>query len=211
MADIRELVDRVRSKLTDEQRSEVGADLEIIKSGYLEKVDEAKAAVSESMERKRKLREQKEEIENATIDRDSWKTKFESHDDSDLIKERDTYKEKWNGYINTVQDSFNSFYEKSKETDAWSKVKDEYIIPEEGKTLTPDEIENNVSKMTYHQKLGLFEQPQHKPTPPTEKPFTFTGDKAPTADEYYKIRNQYGPGSYEAIQAMALIEKHKGV
>jgi ATP-dependent Clp protease ATP-binding subunit ClpA len=175
-------------------------------------VDEAKAAVSESMERKRKLREQKEEIENATIERDSWKTKFESHDDSVIIKERDTYKEKWNGYINTVQDSFNSFYERSKETPAWEKVKSEYIIPEEGKTLTPEEIENNVSKMTYHQKLGLFEQQLNvRPTPPAEKPFTFSGDKAPTVAEYYKIRNEYGPGSYEAIQAMALIEKHKGV
>lgn len=213
MADVREIIDRVRSKLTDEQRSEVGSDLETLKSGYLEKVDEAKAAVAESMDRKRKLREQKEEIENTTLDRDSWKTKFESHDDSDLIKERDTYKEKWNGYIATMQESFNNFYEKSKETETWKKVESEYKIPEEGKTLTPEEIENNVSKMTYHQKLGLFEQEQQsaKPTPPAEKPFTLSGDKAPTTEEYNKIRNEYGPGSYEAIQAMALIRKHKGV
>jgi len=212
MADVREILDRVRSRLTDEQRSEVGADLEILKSGYLEKVDEVKAAVAESMDRKRKSRVQKEELENAIIERDSWKTKFESHDDSDLIKERDTYKEKWNGYINTMQDSFKDFYERSKETESWKKVASEYKIPEEGKELSPEDIENNVSKMTYHQKLGLFEQQQSvKPTPPAEKPFILSKDKPPTVEEYNKIRNEYGPGSYQAIEAMALIKKYKGV
>ena len=69
--DVKSVVDRVRSKLTDEQLSEVGADLEQIKSGYLEKTDEAKAAIAESMERKRKIRADKEEIENLSIDRDT--------------------------------------------------------------------------------------------------------------------------------------------
>jgi hypothetical protein len=210
MADVKELVDRVRSKLTDEQRSEVGADLEIIKSGYLEKVDEAKAAVAESMERKRKIREYKEENENIAIERDTWKTKFESHDDSELIKDRDKYKEKWTNYITTMQDSFKQFHEKAKESEAWGKVSSEYVIPEEGKELTPDEIESNVSKMQYHTKLGLFEESTPpKPKPPTEKSFKFSDDKVPTTAEYYEIRNQYGPDSYEARKAMELMKKHK--
>jgi len=211
MADVKELVDRVRSKLTDEQRSEVGADLEIIKSGYLEKVDEAKAAVAESMERKRKLREQKEEIENTTIDRDTWKTKYESHDDSNLIKERDKYKEKWNGYINTMKESFDNYFNTVKESDNWKKVESEYKIPEEGKELSSEEIENNIEKMTYHKKLGLFEEsaPGPKPKPPTEKSFKFSDEKVPTTAEYNEIRQEYGPDSYEAKKAMELIRKHK--
>ena len=207
--DVKSVVDRVRSKLTDEQLSEVGADLEQIKSGYLEKTDEAKAAIAESMERKRKIRADKEEIENLSIDRDTWKTKYEKHDDSGIIKERDTYKEKWNGYVNTMQESFKTFYEESKELEAWNKVKSEYNIPEEGQELTPEQIENNVSKMVYHKKLGLFEEQQHKPSPPTEKSFKFSSEKVPTIAEYNEIRNQYGPDSYEAREAMKLIRKHK--
>lgn len=209
MADVKELVDRVRSKLTDEQRSEVGADLEIIKSGYLEKVDEAKAAVAESMERKRKLRTDKEEMENLTIERDDWKKKFESHDDSELIKERDTYKNKWTGYIKSVQDSFNEFYETAKDSEVWEKVKSEYAIPEEGKELTSEQIENNVEKMQYHKKLGIFESSQHKPTPPTNKSFKFGDERAPTTEEYMKIRKEYGPNSRETRKAMELIQKYK--
>ena len=210
MPDVKELVDRVRSKLTDEQRSEVGADLETIKSGYLEKVDEAKAAVAESMERKRKIRDYKEENENVTIERDTWKTKFESHDDSDLIKQRDTYKQKWNGYINTLKESFDGFLEQAKESENWKKVSAEYKIPDEGVELSPEDIENNVSKMEYHKKLGLFDSEQPpKPKPPTEKSFKFTDDKVPTTAEYHQIRQEFGPGSYEAKKAMELIRKHK--
>jgi len=210
MADVRDLVDRVRSKLTDEQRSEVGSDLETIKSGYLEKVDEAKAAVAESMERKRKIRDGKEEIENLTIDRDTWKTKFDSHDDSELIKERDKYKQKWTGYIGNQKDAFDGFLKTAKETETWKKVSNEYHIPEEGKELSPEEIEVNIEKMNYHTKLGLFEESQPKPNVPTNKPFKFeTGDKVPTTAEYHEIRQTYGPDSPEARKAMELIRKHR--
>ena len=216
MADVRDLVDRVRSKLTDEQRSEVGADLETIKSGYLEKVDEAKAAVAESMERKRKIRDYKEENENVVIDRDAWKNKYESHDDSDLIKERDTYKGKWTNYLETQKGFFKEFYKSAKENDNWGKVKSEYKIPDDTNgeidwsKLESNDIENNVEKMSYHTKLGLFEQQGHKPKPPTEKSFKFDSDeKVPTIEEYHQIRAQYGPDSYEARKAMELIRKRK--
>jgi hypothetical protein len=210
MADVKDIIDRIKSKLTDEQRSEVGSDLETIKSGYLEKVDEAKAAIAESMERKRKIRTDKEEIENLTIDRDTWKTKFESHDDSELIKERDKYKNKWTGYINTQKESFDNFFNVAKESDVWKRVENEYKIPEDGKDLTPEDIENNVEKMNYHKKLGLFSEQQQKPNPPTDKSFKFdTGDKIPTTAEYMDIRQKYGPDSYQAKKAMELMQKNK--
>ena len=204
MADVRELVDRVRSKLTDEQRSEVGSDLETIKSGYLEKVDEAKAAVSESMERKRKIRESKEAIEDLTLDRDSWKTKFESHDDTSIIKERNTYKEKWNGYIDSQKGMFDEFLTKAQESPSWEKVKSEYIIPEEGKELTSDQIENNVSKMQYHSNLGLFEVQEAKPNPPTSK--GYGGERIPTVTEYMDIKAKHGVHSHQAVRARELLK-----
>jgi len=208
--DVKSAVDRVRSKLTDEQISEVGSDLETIKSGYLEKVDEASAAIAESMERKRKIRTDKEEIENLTIDRDTWKTKFDSHDDSDLIKERDKYKGKWTGYVNTMKESFDNYFNTAKESDNWKRVESEYVVPVEGKELTSDEVENNIEKMNYHKKLGLFEeQAAPKPKPPTDKSFKFSDEKIPTTAEYNDIRREHGPDSYEARKAMELIRKFK--
>jgi len=191
--DVKSAVDRVRSKLTDEQLSEVGSDLETIKSGYLEKVDEAKAAVSESMERKRKIRTDKEEIENLTIDRDTWKTKG-----------------KWTGYVNTMKESFDNYFNTAKESDNWKRVESEYVVPVEGKELTSDEVENNIEKMNYHKKLGLFEeQAAPKPKPPTDKSFKFSDEKIPTTAEYNDIRREHGPDSYEARKAMELIRKFK--
>lgn len=207
--DIKEAVDRVRSKLTDEQRSEVGADLETIKSGYLEKVDEAKAAVAESMERKRKLRSQIEDLENITIERDEWKTKFESHDDTDLVQERDKYKTKWNQYLGTQKEKFKEFYGTAKDTEAWKKVKAEYKIPENGELdiekMDTDALETNIEKMQYHVNLGLFETTQTKPTPPTNKAFKFEGETIPTLEEYQEIKNKYGVTSSQAIKARELL------
>jgi hypothetical protein len=106
----------------------------------------------------------------------------------------------------------------AKESENWKKVESEYVIPENGKELSSEEIENNVEKMTYHKKLGLFEEPAlPKPKPPTEKSFKFSDDKVPTIQEYNEIRNEYGPDSYneygpdsyEAKKAMELYQKHK--
>lgn len=211
MADIKELVDRVRSKLTDEQISDVGSDLEQIKSGYLEKTGELKAAVAESMERKRKIRDLTEESENLTLDRDSWKSKYESHDDSELIEERDKYKNKWTEYIDTQRGFFEEFYKSAKESDSWDKVKNEYKIPEDEKwdKLESSDIENNVDKMTYHKRLGLFDEQKPKPKPPTEKPFKISDDEVVTLERYHEVRKQYGPQSSEAKRAMENYQKNK--
>jgi len=209
--DVKEVIDRVRSKLTDEQLSDVGADLEQIKSGYLEKIGEVKAAVAESMERKKKIREMTENVEDLTLDRDDWRKKFESHDDSALIEERDSYKQKWQNHLSMQRGLFEKFYESAKESDTWKKVSDEYKIPEDGSwdKLESSDIENNIEKMNYHKKLGLFDSEQPKPKPPLEKSFKFSDDKVPTVQEYNEIRKQYGPNSYEAKKAMELIQKHK--
>jgi len=213
--DVKDIIDRVRSKLTDEQRSEVGSDLETIKSGYLEKVDEAKAAVAESMERKRKLREQKDELEELTIDRDTWKTKYESHDDSSLIKERDQYKEKWNSYLDTQKGKFQEFYVTAKDNDNWKKVANEYKIPDDSNgeidwsKLESSDIENNIEKMNYHKNLGLFEHQPQKPTPPTDKAFKFSDTKIPTAEEYNELMFTKGMNHPDTLKAKNLIQKHE--
>jgi hypothetical protein len=143
-----------------------------------------------------------------------WKTKFDSHDDSDLIKERDTYKQKWNNYIDTQKDSFKSFFEAAKESEAWGKVSNEYKIPDSDggwEKLSTEDIENNVSKMQYHKKLGLFDHTPAKPNPPTNKPLKFDfNDETPlTAQEYHKLRMEKGPDSPEARRAMELIKKYR--
>jgi hypothetical protein len=212
MADVKELVDRVRSKLTDEQLSDVGSDLEQIKSGYLEKVGEWKAVTAESIERKGKIRNMTEELENVTIERDSWKTKFESHDDSELIQERDAYKEKWSNYITTKKDSFVEWIDTVKETEPWGKVKNEYVIPEENDwdKLKPEDIEKNVTRMEYHQTLGLFENvTKPDPKPPTNKPFEFSNQKVPTTEEINQIMEQHGWNSDEFRRAKLIVDKHK--
>ena len=214
--DLRNILDRVRSKLNDEVLSEVSTDLKAIESGYLEISDSAKVASGEAKERKIKLREKDEELENLRIEVDNWKTKYESYDDSAIKQERDTYKSKYQKFLDTQKSSFQDFFKKASSTDAWKKVSDEYKIPEKDgdeykwDSLEPDDLETNITKMAYHQKLGLFDAPKDTPNPNTGKRY-FDGKPVPTAEEYNEIRTKYGPGSMEARQAMELIQKSKGV
>ena len=212
---LRSILDRVRSKIPDEALSEVSSDLKAIESGYLEVSDSAKVASSESKDRKLKLRELNDELENIKIERDDWKKKFDEYDDTDLKKERDTYKQKYQNFLEDQKSAFQDFFKKASSSDAWKRVADEYKIPDkEGdeykwESLDPDALENNISKMNYHNKLGLFETQQVKPTPNTGKVF-FDGKPVPTTQEYNEIREKYGPGSVQAREAMNLIMKAKG-
>jgi hypothetical protein len=211
LSDFKSALERVRSKIPDEVLSTVSSDLKALESGFLEKSDSAKVATAEAVERKKLLRAKDEELENLVIDRDSWKTKFESYDDSGIKEERDRYKTKYDSFLTSQKDGFVSYFEQASKTDAWAKVKDEYKVPEEkdGKpawdTLKPEELENNITKMTYHQKLGLFES-THKPEPNTGKKF-IDGKPVLTAAEYMQIRSQYGVESREAKEAMAQVKR----
>lgn len=212
LSDFKAALERVRSKIPDEALSTVSSDLKALESGFLERSDSAKVATAEAVERKKLLRAKDEEIENLVIDRDSWKEKFNSYDDSGLKSERDKFKGKYENFLTTQKDSFMSFYDSAKQAEAWTKVKDEYHVPEEkdGKPdwgkLNPEQLENNITKMSYHQKLGLFETSVHKPNPNTGKRMV-NGKPALTPAEYMEIRNKYGINSAEAKEAMTRIER----
>ncbi len=181
--DIKQVVDRVRSKLTDEQLSEVSTDLETIKSGYLEKVDEAKVAVDESVKRKLKIRGMTTDLENITIERDEWKTKVDSFDDTELIKERDIFKTKYEESLKTQVGSISSFIDKVKEHPNFEKAKGRFKFPEivEDKfnwdASTPEDTAHNVAAKNDLEQLDYF-APTDKTIPPIDKSGQRGSDKS---------------------------------
>ena len=215
-SELKVILERVRSQLPDEVMSKVSSDLKAIESGFMEVSDSARVASSEAKDRKLKLRDLQGQIENIEIERDEWKTKFESYDDTELKKERDIYKAKYQNFINNQKTAFLDFFEKASSTDQWGKVKDEYKIPEKDgdeykwDKLELDDFENNIAKMNYHNKLGLFEVQQQPPKANTGKVF-FDGKPVPTIEEYNEIRAKHGPSSPQARDALNLIMKAKGV
>lgn len=213
--DLKNVIDRVRSKIPDEALSEVSSDLKAIESGYLEVSDSARVASSEAKDRKIKLREKDSDIENLTIERDEWKTKYESFDDSDLKSERDKYKEKYDNYIKTQKSAFQDFFKNAIDKPAWNKVKEEYILPDKDgddfkwDDLKADELEKNINNMNYHTKLELFKTEKQSPDVNTGKQF-IEGKQVPTSEEYQNIRNEYGVHSPQAMEALELRRKVKG-
>ena len=208
---IKELVDRVRSQIDEATLAKVGAVLEEIRAEGSTIADSLSAANNESKSRKIKIRELEGLLEDRDVEIDGYKKKIETFDTKPIEQERDKYKSKYKVFLDSQRSNFISFYDKVKSNESWARVKDEYKFPEEkdGKpdwdNLTDDDLENNVTKMSYHQKLGLFES-QHKPDPSLGKRM-IDGKQALTPAEYMEIRTKYGPSSPEAKEAYKQVRK----
>jgi hypothetical protein len=212
---IRELVDQVRSQVSSEDLEKVGVLLETIKNEATV-LQEKKAAVdTESKDRRLKNRELEQTNETLIIERDEWKNKFESHDDTEIKQERDQYKNKYTELLKGQKTAFVGYIEKVKDDPRFENVKDEYHFPEkkddkyDWESLSDEHLESNIAKANYHQKIEYFNVPADKPNPPTGKTRTVDGVSIPSVEECEALKQKYGSMHPQYIAAVKLRRENR--
>ena len=205
---IKELIDQVRSQISSEDSEKVGILLEQIKNEASD-LQSSKAAVdTESKNRRIKLRELESEIEGLKIERDDFKTKYDSFDDSPLKQRLQELESKYSSSLQTQVRSFQTFFDSVKDHPKFEKAKSRFKIPEgdngalDFSKLAPEDIEHNISVQNDLQQLEYFEA-VHPSSPHTGKTI-IDGKPVPTATEYQEIRQKYGIESPQAREALNL-------
>ena len=204
---IQDIVDQVRSQLSPEDLGKVGSFLEQIKNEAQELYDSKKASDSESKNRKIKIREQDEQIQNLQIDNDKLKKEVDSFSTEEIEKERNLYKEKLSAFVNKERDAFSQWYNKVKEHPHWEKAKDEFIIPkkddkEDWESLKEEDLEKNLASRNRLEKLEYFKA-DIKAQPAGDK---FADIKTKDIASIYELRTKYGANSPQYQEALI---KHK--
>ena len=135
-----------------------------------------------------KLRQEKKEREEAELT-ESEKLKKQLQEKDDQIANLIIYKDK---------------------QEEWERRETEKI--EQAMADLSDEDKDLVVSLPLDKRMAMINKlnPSNfeKPKSPTEKPFKFTNEKVPTAQEYLKIREEYGPESIEARRARELIKQN---
>lgn len=165
---IKELIDRVRSKLSSEELEQVNSLLSEIARAEAEILADRSAANEESKNRKNKIRELETTIEeingkleaaNNTIADNETKTKeleeYKTKWESAKIEREKNNLEKWN----KLKTRFD-VKETDSNYDKVQKLKSYYVFDEE---ITPEQIQKNLELMKRDEDLGLFSTDERKP------------------------------------------------
>ena len=212
---IKDLIEQVRSQISSEDSEKVSVLLEQIKNEATNLIASKAAVDTEAKDRRLKLREVESKLQDIEIERDEYKVKFESYDDTPLKKELNEVKDKYSNLIVNQAKSFETFFNVVKTHPKFEKAKSRFKLPpgDNGELdfskLTPEDIEHNINVQNDLQQLEYFDEVS-KITPDTGKRY-FDGKPVPTPQEAMKIRAERGPNSPEYLQAAELIRKSQGV
>ena len=177
---VKDYVEQVRSKLTDEQLSEVGVVLKTIESEVLELNNSLAAANSESKDRKIKIRGLETKIEDFDIEKGNWekeKTGFEEKlNDTTMSKENEDLKAFKTNILKSQRQKFILSFEEISKHENWESAKSLYNIPTEKDdkdklkwdAITDEQMEININKFDEHSTLNLFGA-NNKPSPQARK------------------------------------------
>ena len=102
---MRSKLEQVRSKLSDEQATSLGGTLKEIEGAVQDLGSGHIAANSEAKNRKIEIRHLNEKLENIEIERDDYKTKYDSFDTSDLKKQIEEANKKITNMVSQQKDS----------------------------------------------------------------------------------------------------------
>ena len=139
---VRSKLEQVRSKLSDEQATSLGGTLKEIEGAVQDLGSGHIAANREAKNRKIEIRQLNEKLENIEIERDDYKTKYDSFDTSDLKKQIEEANKKITNMVSQQKDSFIKFYENTKEHPNWEKASKRFKIPMNGDTPDWDSLDN---------------------------------------------------------------------
>lgn len=173
---IKDMLAQVRAKLTDEQLSEVGSVLKSLENEVEELAASLSAANRESKERKIKLRELSEKLENYELDLEKWqkqaeeyKQKLENPEYKDELEQLRSFK---TSYFKKQRESFLKSWEQISKHPKFEKAKYKFVLPEEtedGKLawdkLDDEAMERNISVLNDLNELDYFALEDGRPAP----------------------------------------------
>ena len=150
---VKEKLDIVMSKLTPEQKADVGSVLKTIETEYVDLQTSLTAANSEAAERRRASKELKAKLDEQDDLIEGYKGQLAKVDDSPVKKELEAVKNKYKNILGLQKNSFKSVYPKIKDHTNFSKVKDRFVLPEKEGAVDFDSMKDE----DWEKNLTVFE------------------------------------------------------
>lgn len=126
----KEKLDIVVSKLSPEQKADVGSVLKEIEAEVIDLQNSLKAANSEAADRRRASNELKTKMIEQEEMIEGYKGQLSRVDDSPVKKELEAVKSKYKNVLGLQKNSFKSVFPKIKDHANFPKVKDRFVLPE---------------------------------------------------------------------------------
>ena len=138
----KEKLDIVVSKLSPEQKADVGSVLKEIEAEIIDLQNSLKAANSEAAERRRASNDLKTKMIEQEEDIEGYKSQLAKVDDSPIKKELEAVKNKYKNVLGLQKNSFKSVFPKIKDHTNFPRVKDRFILPEKDGVIDFDSIKD---------------------------------------------------------------------
>lgn len=212
---VKENIEQVRSKLTEEQVTEVGPVLKSIENEFSETQSGLTAANAESKQRKLKIRELEGKQEDSDVNTQALNNKItelqEKVDDPTTSKRMEELEMKVKDYQKKANDAFVQSFDQIHEHDRFEDAKHKFVIPEKDEdgnikwdTISEEQRNANATALEELNSLKYFGEVVAEPAPHVIK-----GQRAGkyNAIEVAKMMNDPDPEVQK--QARVLHERHK--
>lgn len=213
---IKESLEQVRSKLTEEQVADLGSVLKSIENEGNSLMSDLSAANAESKQRKLKIRELEEKMGDWDVEKAMWEKKKAEYEekinDPTLKAKLEEIETKWKKFFGQQRNDFISKYDKISQNEKWDIAKDRFILPEEkdGKldweNISDTDMEKNIAKLNELNELKYFGD-DIKPAPSVQKGGNV--GPIPTMEKVLEIRDKYGVLSEEYKEANKKYQESK--
>ena len=183
-ASVKGILSEIRTKLGDEEASKIGAQLSAIEREVESVVSELNYAESESIGRKKTIRELKAQIEETGDSESDWKEKLKKKDDE--IKRLKSIEKEHTEYVAAEQKKHADIwaarakkFEVEESDPIYPKVQEvvsKFTFGTEETPLTPEQVKANNALFEIYDEIGHFGKPDKKdidgkvPTKPPAQP-----------------------------------------
>jgi len=211
---IKDLIEQVRSQISSEDSEKVSVLLEQIKNEAVNLIASKAAVDTEAKDRRIKNRDLESQIQGLEIDRDDWKSKYESFDDTPLKTELNALREKYTGVLGNQVKSFEAFYNGIKDHPNFEKAKSKFKLPagDNGELdfskLASGDIEHNINVQNDLQQLEYFGEVS-KVSPATGKTIIVDGKVIPSVAELQDIKARFGSTHPKYIEGIKLHRENR--